>query len=173
MVVASGQRCLIVGDLNIEPEKIPCLLKGFMAGHWFDLQSPWAAVAGVAPLRTCCSAFGSGGGYRRAFVLGCPLATSALKWCKVLQDRWVLAHYAVRASVSMGRWSARVCQPARFSAAWVTCLGKSGSSKSSEVRRIWEDESLLLVDPAFWEGVRSALLAGDVFFRLEYLVFCG
>ena len=48
--------CLLVGDLNIEPEKIPCLLKGFMAGHWFDLQSSWAAAAGVAPLPTCCRA---------------------------------------------------------------------------------------------------------------------
>ena len=25
-VVASGQPCLTVGDLNIEPERIPCLL---------------------------------------------------------------------------------------------------------------------------------------------------
>ena len=43
-------------------------------------------------------------------------------------------------------------------------MDKSRSSKSAEVRRVWEvdDESLLLVHPAFWEGVRSALLAGDV-----------
>ena len=27
-VVASGQPCLGVGDLNIEPDRIPCLLKG-------------------------------------------------------------------------------------------------------------------------------------------------
>ena len=49
-VVASGQPCLVVGDLNIEPERIPCLLKGLMAGHWFDLQSSWAAASGVDPL---------------------------------------------------------------------------------------------------------------------------
>ena len=48
-VIASGQPCLIVGDLFIEPEKVPCLIKGFMAGHWFDLQSSWAAASGVAP----------------------------------------------------------------------------------------------------------------------------
>ena len=43
-------------------------------------------------------------------------------------------------------------------------MDKSGGSKSAEVRRIWEvyDESLLLVHPAIWEGVRSGLLAGDV-----------
>ena len=56
-VVASGQPCLIVGDLNIEPERVPGLLKGLMAGHWFDLQSSWAAVSGVAPLPTCCVVF--------------------------------------------------------------------------------------------------------------------
>ena len=58
-VVASGQPCLIVGDLNIEPDRIPCLLKGLMAGHWFDLQSSWAAASSVDPLPTCCRTFGS------------------------------------------------------------------------------------------------------------------
>ena len=113
-VVASGQPFLIVGDLNIEPEKIPCLLKVFMAGHLFDLQSSWAAASGVAPLPTCCRSSGSCGGSRRDFVLGCPLAASALRWCTVLQDRWVLHHYAVRASFSVGRWSARACLPVGF-----------------------------------------------------------
>ena len=80
----------------------------------------------------------------------------------------VLLHYAVRASFSMGRWSARACLPTRFSvlwpAAWVACSDRSRSSKSVEVRRIWEvyEESLLFVHLAFWEGVRSSLLAGDV-----------
>ena len=47
---------------------------------------------------------------------------------------------------------------------WVACPDRSRASKSVEVRRIWEvyDESLLSVHPAFWEGVRSSLLAGDV-----------
>ena len=68
----------------------------------------------------------------------------------------------------MGRWSAGACLPTRFSvlwsAAWVACSDKSRSSKSVEVRRIWEvyDESLLSVHSAFWEGVRSSLLAGYV-----------
>ena len=154
-VVASGQPCLIVGDMNIVP-------------HWFDLQSSWAAASGVAPLPTCCRSFGSCGGSRRDFVLGCPLAASAFEWCKVLRDRWVLPHYAVRASFSMGRWSARARLPVRFSvlwpAAWVACSDRSRGSNSVEVRRIWEvyDECLLSVHPAFWEGVRSSLLAGDV-----------
>ena len=76
--------------------------------------------------------------------------------------------YAVRASFSMGRWSARVCLSTWFSvlwpAAWVACSNRSRSSRSVDVRRIWEvyDESLSLVHPAFWEGIRSSLLAGDV-----------
>ena len=79
-----------------------------------------------------------------------------------------MPHYAVRASFSMGRWSAKACLPVRFSvlwpAAWVPYADKSRSSKSVEVRRIWDvyDESLSLVHPAFWEGIRSSLLAGDV-----------
>ena len=167
-VVASGQPCLIVGDLNVEPDRIPCLLRGLAAGHWFDLQSSWASATGVDPLPTCCKTFGSGGGSRRDFILGCSHAVSALRWCSVLQERWILPHYAVRASFSVGRWSAKVCLPVRSSvlwpAAWVSCVDKSRGSKSVEVRRIWEvyDESLSFIPPAFWRGIRSSLLAGDV-----------
>ena len=64
-VVASGQPCLIVGDLNVEPDRVPCLLRGLAAGHWFDLQSS----AGVDPLRTCCKTFGSGGGVEFLFLV--------------------------------------------------------------------------------------------------------
>ena len=31
-VVARGQPCLLVGDFNVEPTKIPCLAKGIAAG---------------------------------------------------------------------------------------------------------------------------------------------
>ena len=31
-VVARGQPCMIVGDFNVEPTKIPCLAKGISAG---------------------------------------------------------------------------------------------------------------------------------------------
>ena len=112
--------------------------------------------------------FGSGGGSRRDFILGSPHAVSALRWCSVLQERWILPHYAVRASFSMSRWSAKACLPARFSvlwpAAWVSCADKSRGSKSVEVRRIWEvyDDSLSFIPPAFWRGIHSSLLAGDV-----------
>ena len=39
-VVARGQPCLIVGDFNVEPTKIPCLDKGISAELWVDLVGP-------------------------------------------------------------------------------------------------------------------------------------
>ena len=41
-VAATGQPFLEVGDLNVEPTQIHCLLKGISAGSWFDLQASWA-----------------------------------------------------------------------------------------------------------------------------------
>ena len=167
-VVASGQPCLIVGDLNIEPERIPCLLKGLMAGDWFDLQSSWASASGVDPLPTCCRSFGSGGGSMRDFILGCPLAVSALRWCSVLQDRWILHHYAVRASFSVGRWSARVCLPACSLSFGLlpglpVLISPGGLSLLRFVVFGMCMMSLLsLVRPTFWEGIRSSLMAGDI-----------
>ena len=37
-VVDRGQPCLLVGDFNVEPTKIPCLAKGISAGLWVDLE---------------------------------------------------------------------------------------------------------------------------------------
>ena len=172
-VVASGQPCFIVGDLNIEPEKILCLLKGFMAGHWFDLQSSWAAASGGALLLPAPGLL--------VLVVG-PAEGGERGVCTCLSPSLLLRQSGVRfsriagffpialsvASFSVGRWSARVCLPVGFSAlwpaSWVACFDRSRSSQFAEVRRVWEvyDESLLTVHPALWEGVRSALLAGDV-----------
>ena len=38
-VVSRGQPCLLVGDFNVEPTKIPCLAKGISAGLWVDLEA--------------------------------------------------------------------------------------------------------------------------------------
>ena len=48
--VARGQPCLLVGDLNVEPTKIPCLAKGISAVLWIDFEEAWALAAG---LRAC------------------------------------------------------------------------------------------------------------------------
>ena len=45
-VVARQQPCLVVGDFNVEPTKIPCLAKGIPAGLWVDLEaaSAWGSL---------------------------------------------------------------------------------------------------------------------------------
>ena len=87
-------------------------------------------------------ALGATRGSRRDFFLVCPLASAALGWCRVLEDRWVLPHHSVRSSFLMGRWSAKFCQSVSYSviwpAAWVSAVDKTLSSKSAGVRRIWK-----------------------------------
>ena len=167
-VVASGQPCLLAEDLSVKPSRVPSLQKGMMAGHWFNLQASSAAAAGLDPDPNCEQAFCASGGSRRDFFLGCPLASAALGWCRVLEDRWVLPHHSVDSSFLMGRWSAKFCQPVSYTviwpAAWVSALDKTRNSKSADVRRIWEvyDERLEVVHPGFWEEIRAARLAGDV-----------
>ena len=59
--VARGQPCLLVGDFNVEPTKIPCLAKGISV----DLEGAWALAAGLRPSPTCKREWGSLGGRRR------------------------------------------------------------------------------------------------------------
>ena len=72
-VVARGQLCLLVGDFNVEPTKIPCLAKGISAGLWVDLEEAWALAAGSRPALTCKRSWSTAGGHRRDFMVGCPL----------------------------------------------------------------------------------------------------
>ena len=58
-VVAREQPCLLVGDFNMEPTKIPCLAKGIMAGLWVDLEASWALASGRNPGVTCKQDLGS------------------------------------------------------------------------------------------------------------------
>ena len=48
-VIGRGQPCVIAGDFNVEPTKIPCLLNWISAALWIDLQGSWALAAGVDP----------------------------------------------------------------------------------------------------------------------------
>ena len=52
-VVARRQPCMIVGDFNVEPTKIPCLAKGISAGLWVDFEESWALTSGMQPAPTC------------------------------------------------------------------------------------------------------------------------
>ena len=48
-VVARGQPCLIVGDFNTEPRRIPYLAKGIASGLWVDIEASWASASGREP----------------------------------------------------------------------------------------------------------------------------
>ena len=110
-VVARGQPCLLVGDFNVEPTKIPCLAKGISAGLWVDFGEAWALAAGLQPAPTSKRSWTAVGGHRRDFVLGCPLAAAAVLSCKVQPDRWIALHLAIRTLFDCCRWESRVTQP--------------------------------------------------------------
>ena len=127
--VALGQPCLLVGDFNVEPTKIPCLAKGISAGLWIDFGEAWAIAAGLHPAPTCKRSWTAVGGHRRDFVLGCPLAAAAILSCNVQPDRWIAPHLAVRALFDYGRWESWVTQPVRctllWPASWLPAVDKS------------------------------------------------
>ena len=149
--VATGQPCLLVGDFNVEPTKIPCLAKGISAGLWVDFGEAWALAAGLHPAPTCKRGWNAAGGHRRDFVLGCPLAAAALLSCKVQLDRWIAPHLAIRALFDCGRWKYWVTQPVHctplWPASWLPVVDKTRGSKSAEVQRVWEvyDEASVYV----------------------------
>ena len=150
-VVARGQPCLLVGDFNVEPTKIPCLAKGISAGLWVDFGEAWALAAGLQPTPTCKRSWTAAGGHRRDFILEGPLAAAALLFCKAEPDRWIAPHLAVRALFDCGRWESWVTQPVHctplWPASWLPAIDKSRGSKSVEVQRVWEiyDERLQLM----------------------------
>ena len=155
-VVARGQPCLLVGDFNVEPTKITCLAKGISAGLWVDPEEACALATGKQPSSTCMRKWGSSGGTRRDFMVGCPLAVSAVLSCKVQDDRWIAPHLAVRAFFDCCRWTGRVTQPLLctplWPASWLSAVDKSGSSKSVEVQRVWEAYDERLSSGCFLSG---------------------
>ena len=139
-VVAPVQPCILVGDCNVEPTKIPCLTKGISAGLWVDLEGSWALATGRRPSSTCLREWGSAGGHRRDFMVGCPLAAAVLS-CKVQPGRWIAPHLAVRTLFDCCRWTSQVTQPVLrtplWPASWLPAVDKSRGSKSVEVQRVW------------------------------------
>ena len=117
-VVARGSPCLLAGDFNVEPTKIPSLSKGISAGLWVDLDAAWSAAQGRHPAVTCKRSWGSTDGSRRDFFVGCPLATAALLSCSVPSCRWLHPHFAVSSMFDSDRWSCQVTQPIRCTPLW-------------------------------------------------------
>ena len=68
-VVVRGQPCMLVGDFNVEPTKVPCLARGISAGLWVDLEGAWALAAGLQPAPTCKRDWSATGGHRRTLWL--------------------------------------------------------------------------------------------------------
>ena len=110
-VVARGQPCLLVGDFNVEPTKIPRLAKGISAGLWVDFEESWALATGRQPSSTCLREWGSAGGHRSDFMVGCPLAAAAVLSCKVQPGRWIAPHLVVRTLFDCCWWTSQVTQP--------------------------------------------------------------
>ena len=104
-VVARGKPCLIVADFNGEPTQILFLSGGISAGLWVGLQAAWAFARGSQHAIACKRTWGSPGGNRRDFVVGCPLAAAAVRSRKVDPGRWSTSHLAVRAYVDCQRWT--------------------------------------------------------------------
>ena len=147
-VVARGQPCLLVGDFNVEPTKIPCIAKGISTGLWVDFDEAWALAAWLQPAPTCKRSWTAVGGHRRDFVVGCPLEAAAVLSCTVQPERWIAPHLAIRTLFDCCRWESRVTQSVQRTplrpASWLPAIDKSRGSKSVEVQRVWEiyDERL-------------------------------
>ena len=150
-MVGRGQPCLLVGDFNVEPTKIPCPAREILAGLWVDLEEAWAFAAGLQPLPTSKRDWDSASGHRQDFMVGCPLAVAAVLSCKVQADWWIAPHLAVRALFDRSWWTCRVTQPVQrtflWSASWLSAVDKGRGSKSVEVQSVWEihDERLLFM----------------------------
>ena len=115
-LVGRGQLCVSAEDFNVEPTKIPCLLRGISAWLWVDLQGAWARAVGLERDVTCKRDWACRGGTRRDFLLGCPQAASALGGYWVDCRRWIQPHLLqVSASFVASRWSAEVIQLVRVS----------------------------------------------------------
>ena len=118
-VVARGLPCMLVGDFNVEPTKIPCLAKRISTRLWVDFEDAWPLAPGLQPAPTCKRDRSASGGHRRNFVVGCPLATAAVLSCRVQPDRWIAPRLAVRALFECCRWTCRVTQPVQRTPLWL------------------------------------------------------
>ena len=104
-VVARGQTCLIVGVFQRRAHQDPLLCKRDL------LKASWETAAGRAPAVTCKRTWDSDSGNRRDFQIRCPLCAAAVLSCKVIGDRWVQPHLAVRTWFVADRWTC-LCYPA-------------------------------------------------------------
>ena len=140
-VVARGQPRLIVGDVNVEPTKIPVWLKEFLLGSGLTWMLPARWLRGLSPLLP-------------VSVLGIRLAVNGgILWLVVL----MLLQRVLPAGLNLigglyliwlvGRILTVVDGPVRLPglfnvllwlASWLPAVEKSRGSKSAKVLRVWE-----------------------------------
>ena len=168
-VVALDQPCLIVGDFNVEPTKIPCLAKGILAGLWVDLEGVWVLAAGVLPTPTCKMDWASTGGHRRDFMVGFDLAAAAVLSATFNLVVGLLLILLSGLFFDCIRWTCRVTQPVQHTPLWpascMPALDKGRGSKSVEVQSVWgiHDERLQFLSRQDALHLDESLDAGDVF----------
>ena len=96
------------------------------------------------------------------------LTVAAVSSCKVLDDRWIAHHLAVRTLFDCCRWTCSVTQVVQrtplWPASWLPAVDKSRGSKSVEVQRVWEvyDERLQFMSRRDALLLDASLAAGDV-----------
>ena len=83
-------------------------LRGSLTVVGVDLEAAWALAAGIRPAVTCKKNWESAGAHRRDVMVGCPLTVAAVSYCKVLDDRWIAPHLAVRTLFDCCRWTCSV-----------------------------------------------------------------
>ena len=98
------------------------------------LESAWALAPGLRPAPTCKREWGSLGGGRRDFMVGCPLAAAAAISCQVQPERWIVPHLAVRTLFDCCRWVSQVTQPVLrtplWPPSWLPVVDEGRGSKS-------------------------------------------
>ena len=76
-VVCGGQPMLLAGDLDADPNVIPCLAEGNAAGRFKDLGLVHSVGSGTKPDATCRFKLDGSVGTRRDFIIACPNALAA------------------------------------------------------------------------------------------------
>ena len=169
---------LIAGDLNADPEVIPCLAKGIASGNFIDLALAFSARAGCAPEVTCRFKLEEGAGSRRDFMVVCPDALAASTACRVT-DRWFTPHFSILAEFSIHRWNAEVSCPLAICPIWPACWidtpDRSSSSLSRAVQDAWEvyGEELLGVPQGLFLRLREAYDRASVDDFWDACLECG
>ena len=165
-VVGDGHPYLLLEDFNIEPSKIPCLAKGISEISIVDFEHHFSACKGDLAAPTCKNVWDSEG-TRRDFILGNLAAFAACTGCWVDESRWFKPHFPVKASLDVGRWSARVTKAKTYTpvwpALWLPALDKSKTSPNKEVQEVWKvnDERLKVIDMDTVRSLEGSLGASD------------